>query len=339
METTADNNTANAYLQLLAILRLINGKQRSSGILSTESDFNCPQESPIFNIFGPYDNANPVYTFVCDFLRVCFSGNVNVDDLRIYSEAYRNTTVLSDEQASLFECAKLSLLASLQGYGPVAAQEFGRQGIPANMKPSWFELEEFLYKTSSRYRYSIKNPKPIRVFLKIESTPYRLGKVNDGIISIGLTTEDGHEFYAELTDTYEPSMCSSYVIENVLPQLEGGSCCMTVGELPYRLYCWFGDIDSQEIRLISDYPSITEFPFIQSLFEKLGWPCNLSKKCEHLNHIIGWDNENFDKAIEEFWLLNAGRQHHALVEARSILFAWNSCRERSFYRHSHIYSL
>ena len=324
MNPTTDHK-ANAYLQLLGILRLINGKQRSSGIVSTEADFNFPQESAIFNIFGSYDDANPVYTFVCDFLRVCFSGNVNVDDLRIYSEAYRKTTALSDEQVSLFECAKLSLLASLEGYGPVTAQEFGRQGIPANVKPSWFELEEFLHKTYSRHKYAIKNAKPMKVFLKIANTSYSEG--SDGVISIGLTTENGHEFYAELTDAHEPSMCSTFVIENVLPQLQGGSCCMSVGELSYKLKCWFEDIDSQELRLISDYPSITEFPFIQGLFEKVGWPCNLSKKCDSLSRIIGRPHEKFDQAVENFWLLNPGRQHHALEEARSTLFAWNSYRD------------
>jgi hypothetical protein len=256
---------------------------------------------------------------------MCFSGYAKVDDLRIYSEAYRKTTVLSDEQASLFECAKLYLLASLD-YGPATAVEFGRQGIPANIKPSNYDLEEFLHKTYSRYKYAIKNPKQIRIFLKIESSQYELGKANDGIISIGLTTEDGQEFYAELTDTYEPKMCSNFVIDNVLPQLEGGSCCITVGELSYKLHRWFENIDSQELRLISDYPSFTEFPFIQSLFDKLGWPCNLSKKCEPINRSIGSFHEKFDKAIEDFWLINTGRQHHALEEARSILFAWNSFR-------------
>lgn len=316
---------ANAYLQLLGIIYLISAKQNSSGITSIESDYYHPQESSIFNTFSPYDNANPVYTFVCDFLITWFHNwNMSVNDQLAYAESYRKTTDLSEEQVSLFECAKLNLLALFKGFSPRIAAEFGRQGIPANIKPTWFELEEFLVELYKSRKLAIKNPKQMKIFFDTEFTSYT--DVNARLISIGLTTEDGCEFYSELTDTYGLSICSSFVVETVLPLLEGGSCRMTYRELTFRLKNWIEAMDAQELLLISDSPPI-DFPFIQDMFDKIGWPYNLSKKCEPLNFSIGINNERFRQAMENFWLHNAGRQHHALMDARSILFAWNSYRD------------
>ena len=44
--------------------------------------------------------------------------------------------------------------------------------------------------------------------------------VKSKLISIGLISEDGREFYAEMTDTYLISHCSDWVKENVLPLLD-----------------------------------------------------------------------------------------------------------------------
>lgn len=156
MNPTTDHKV-NTYLQLLGTLFLIMKKIRREGLTSVEPDYEFPDESDIFKIFAPYDKTNPVYTFICDVLRMTMSGNINMRDMLRYVDAYRKTTTLSDEQASLFECAKLTLIASLFGNSPIISAEHGRQGIPANEKPTFHELEAFLRKLKNESEPSIGN--------------------------------------------------------------------------------------------------------------------------------------------------------------------------------------
>ena len=46
------------------------------------------------------------------------------------------------ESSKLFDCAKVTLLASLNGYAPQVAVEFGRKVLFSNVRPSFLELEE-----------------------------------------------------------------------------------------------------------------------------------------------------------------------------------------------------
>jgi len=45
------------------------------------------------------------------------------------------------ESSKLYQCIKVTLIASLNGYSPVLAVEFGRKVISATERPSFFELE------------------------------------------------------------------------------------------------------------------------------------------------------------------------------------------------------
>lgn len=135
----------NAYLQLLGTLYLILRKMRLNGFMSIEDDLETPRESALFNSIANYDKANEViYTFVCDVLRLMMCGNTDIDDMQRYMDAYRKTTTLSDEQAALFECARLTLIATLNGNAPSFAVEHGRQGVLAESKPSYQELDDFI---------------------------------------------------------------------------------------------------------------------------------------------------------------------------------------------------
>ena len=46
------------------------------------------------------------------------------------------------ESGRLFDCAKVTLLASLNGYAPQVAVEFGRKVLFSNVRPTFLELEE-----------------------------------------------------------------------------------------------------------------------------------------------------------------------------------------------------
>ncbi len=71
------------------------------------------------------------------------------------------------------------------------------------------------------------------------------------LISIGLVTETGDSFYAELSDTYTVEDCSDFVIEHVLPLLEGGNALMTFKELQSQLYNWLEAL-GEPVTLVTD---------------------------------------------------------------------------------------
>lgn len=50
----------------------------------------------------------------------------------------------ADEQSKLFDCTKTTLLASLNGYAPQVAVEFGRKVLFSSVRPGFLELEEEL---------------------------------------------------------------------------------------------------------------------------------------------------------------------------------------------------
>lgn len=149
------------------------------------------------------------------------------------------------------------------------------------------------------------------------------GKSNQAyLVSIGCVAQDGSEFYTELVDTYHQGLCSDWVVWNVLPLLRGGECRLKEAELAVRLKDWIEGLTDGETILRSDAP-IIDYPFVEQLFTFYGcWPKNLRRKCG----VISFANDNlqkrFDAALNEYWREHSAQRHHALVDARSIHFAW-----------------
>lgn len=140
------------------------------------------------------------------------------------------------------------------------------------------------------------------------------------LISVGCVAQDGREFYAEL-DTYHQGLCSPWVIQNVLPLLQHGEYRMKEAELAERLKAWVESLTDKEVIFRSDCPRL-DWPFIETLFTFYGcWPQNLLRRCG----VITFDNDNlqkrFDAALNEYWREHSARRHHALVDAKSLLFA------------------
>jgi len=48
------------------------------------------------------------------------------------------------EEGKLFECAKICIMATLNGYTPQIAVEFGRKALSSDMRPGFLELEEHI---------------------------------------------------------------------------------------------------------------------------------------------------------------------------------------------------
>ncbi len=155
--------------------------------------------------------------------------------------------------------------------------------------------------------------------------------IDPKLISIGLVSEDGiNEFYAELSDTYQPKACSAFVQEVVLPHLQGGDVLMTMNELAMRLGSWIENFE-QPVQLVTDSLS-WDWPWIQEIFNDVAfWPKNLDGKPMSL-----YANKVNTTFIEQFaekaFSSNVPhlRRHHALDDAkvnRLALLAWNECQK------------
>ena len=55
-----------------------------------------------------------------------------------------------DESSKMFQCVKVTLLASLNGYAPALAVEFGRKVLYSSERPTFAELEEHIKKSKSK---------------------------------------------------------------------------------------------------------------------------------------------------------------------------------------------
>lgn len=161
------------------------------------------------------------------------------------------------------------------------------------------------------------------VFLDTEFTT--LGdKLNlPRLISIACVAQDGREFYAEVSDSWHEGLCSDFVVQNVLPFLEGGECRMTEAILAVRIKLWIESLTEDEAILRTDSPRY-DWPHVAELFHFYGcWPKNLRRKCGTIFFEEEHQQLRYEEGLEIFWKSNAMRQHHALIDAKSLLFAWN----------------
>lgn len=159
------------------------------------------------------------------------------------------------------------------------------------------------------------------VFFDTEFTSLPDKQSQPYLISIGCVAQDGREFYTELADTYHAGLCSDWVIQNVLPLLQGGECSMKEAELAVRLKAWVEGLTEKEVILRSDQPRI-DWQWVEQLFTFYGcWPKNLRRKCGTIYFNHDYQIDRYQDALVEYWKANGARQHHALVDARSLLFA------------------
>ncbi len=56
----------------------------------------------------------------------------------------------NEESAKMFQCVKVTLLASLNGYAPALAVEFGRKVLYSTERPTFAELEDHIKKSNSK---------------------------------------------------------------------------------------------------------------------------------------------------------------------------------------------
>mgnify|MGYP006318833311 CR=1 FL=1 len=73
------------------------------------------------------------------------------------------------------------------------------------------------------------------------------------LISLALVAESGEEFYVELSDTYDLSDCSDFVIEHVLPQLNPSLHGQTLTEAQAALSGFLACFD-ERLEICTDAP-------------------------------------------------------------------------------------
>lgn len=152
----------------------------------------------------------------------------------------------------------------------------------------------------------------MRIFFDTEFTGLT---IDPRLISIGLVDETGKTFYAELSDTYTAADCDPFVLEGILPKLDGGGALMTMRELGERLLDWIERYD-EPVVLMTDSMA-WDWPWIQEIFYEIErWPNNLVRRPEIL-----MQESSFNLAVEQAY--NTGlRRHHSLDDAKANRLAW-----------------
>lgn len=138
------------------------------------------------------------------------------------------------------------------------------------------------------------------------------GKTID-LISIGIVSEDGREYYAESSEC-DLSRASEWVEENVVPHLVGGICVKGrkqiadevlafVGHKP-EFWAYYADYDW--VALCQLYGRMIDLP--------KGWPTY----CRDLKQYADQLDSRFPPNPVEIGEI----EHHALGDARTNLFRW-----------------
>lgn len=170
----------------------------------------------------------------------------------------------------------------------------------------------------------------MEVFIDTEFTTLDSGTNLPELISIGCVTTNGQEFYAELSDSWQLKNCSQFVVDSVLPLLEGAEYQMMQTQCAFHLKNWFEKLIAPSITLRSDAPDY-DWPLLRGLLEDNGcWPNNLHRECQNISFPSPIKQQRFDSALNKYWQSNQPRRHHALIDARGLAKAWSMAMRRGF---------
>ncbi|KRP49873.1 hypothetical protein TU75_15160 [Pseudomonas poae] len=130
------------------------------------------------------------------------------------------------------------------------------------------------------------------------------------LISLALVSEAGHEYYVELTDTYQVGDCSDFVIHNVLPLLDLAEHGKTLVEAQSSLLAFLSNLEGP-LEVCSDAPDWDWDLFCQLAYVNHRWPANVVNRATNLilifRHLQADDIGNI--TLPEL-------PHHALLDAR-----------------------
>lgn len=151
--------------------------------------------------------------------------------------------------------------------------------------------------------------------------------IQTDLISIGLVTEDGREFYAERND-YRREDCSDFVMAEVLPLLHRvPDAICSKAHLSFRLREWLAALPSP-VMLVFDYFGDWELladALLGDVHQKP--PANVGEKWLLPQEILG--DPVFQQALTRTYT-REWPPHHALADARALragFLAWREGQE------------
>jgi hypothetical protein len=153
----------------------------------------------------------------------------------------------------------------------------------------------------------------LRIFIDTEFTDF----VNPELISIGLISECGnHEFYAELPVNVR--RCNEFVIKTVLPQLaKSNDAQYSLKRLTSELSNWLLQFQLQDAVICFDYVGDWTLFCYAMNYEIPQW-----LRYENIYVYLN------DRKLEEFFIKNNLRSHHALNDAKANRFAFEPLRKK-----------
>ena len=151
------------------------------------------------------------------------------------------------------------------------------------------------------------------------------------LISLGCISDTGKRFYAENATTLaRPEVMSEWVIDNVIPLLDGGDCVMQYAEIAASLKTYIESFED-EVKMWSD-SGFHDWQHIKHLFSTYGWPANLRREPAELRFASSIQATRFWAGVEDAFktMQPALRRHHALDDAIANRYGFQRATESSF---------
>ena len=141
------------------------------------------------------------------------------------------------------------------------------------------------------------------MFLDTEFTDFK----DMDLISIGIVSQDHHEFYAENSE-YNRTWSSDFVKSEVIPKLYGGEHALAYSTLKERLQLWVTELleEYSSILFIFDYSG--DWFLLGEIL--IGYP--------HRDKVKGQQDE-LEEGIEQYFMHDRSNEHHALQDAKALL--------------------
>lgn len=179
----------------------------------------------------------------------------------------------------------------------------------------------------------IQNDKAIRVFVDTEFTDF----LNTDLISIGLVSDTGEEFYAENLE-FNKDLSSAWVQQNIYPTLDHDKFGMTRFHLSARVWQWLDDLPAEKVIITADYD--TDFALLLDLLEDTHpkiystqniwslvykWARGIATDPEFLstNELVENFRNIYTCAFFDYLKTNNETQHVSICDARATRHAWN----------------
>jgi 3' exoribonuclease, RNase T-like len=170
-------------------------------------------------------------------------------------------------------------------------------------------------------RPKVPATRPMQIFIDTEFTAL----VREAsLISFGAVSEDGREFYCELTPVLQEE-CSAFVREIVLPLLEGGVAACPRARFAERLAAWLGQFDEPVLLCDSDWDIYVIRHAVSGVRNRLPGLLTLPGPAGPLDVMLltlaplsAEAMAIFEREVTNHFARD-NRQHHALVDARAML--------------------